>query len=285
MSAPPFNLVGVFKDQDVAGWWASEKLDGVRAYWDGKSLRSRRGNRFSPPQWWIDRLPKDVHLDGELYGGRGTFDEVSGIVRRKDADAEWKKVRFHIFDLPKDKGSYEQRYAKVKKLVAKERKRKGHSVLRHVPQTKVKDGDEARRKAKAIIAKGGEGIVLHEPGAAYVPGSRRELLKLKGLCDAEAIVVRRIPGTGKHKGRMGALEVEDAKTGKGYKVGTGFTDTQRDQAARLFKKGTVITVAFTERTKTGTPRFPRFVRVRDDEPKRKKNPEEISSVKRRLLAW
>src|SRR5687768_7255927 len=36
---------------DLAGWWMSEKLDGVRAYWDGQQFLSRQGNLYHAPDW------------------------------------------------------------------------------------------------------------------------------------------------------------------------------------------------------------------------------------------
>jgi DNA ligase-1 len=58
---------------DPAGWWMSEKLDGVRyvgfrmaangldswsssVYWDGNQMLSRLGNPFTPPQWFKDSV-------------------------------------------------------------------------------------------------------------------------------------------------------------------------------------------------------------------------------------
>lgn len=54
---------------DVTGWWLSEKLDGVRAYWDGSRFLSRLGNEFLAPQWFVASLP-ETPLDGELWVGR-----------------------------------------------------------------------------------------------------------------------------------------------------------------------------------------------------------------------
>jgi DNA ligase-1 len=40
---------------DPAGWWLSEKLDGVRAFWDGRQFFSRLGNPFHVPDWFVER--------------------------------------------------------------------------------------------------------------------------------------------------------------------------------------------------------------------------------------
>ena len=57
---------------DLAGWWMSEKLDGVRAYWDGKQFLSRLGNIYHAPDWFVAGLP-NVPLDGELWIARRAF--------------------------------------------------------------------------------------------------------------------------------------------------------------------------------------------------------------------
>lgn len=57
---------------DCVGWLASEKLDGVRCYWNGRNLYTRNGNKTYAPEAWKDQLPK-VALDGELWSGRDQF--------------------------------------------------------------------------------------------------------------------------------------------------------------------------------------------------------------------
>jgi DNA ligase 1 len=55
------------------GWVMSEKLDGVRCYWNGVSMFSRNGKIFYPPKWFKDQLPKNLALDGELWTKRDDF--------------------------------------------------------------------------------------------------------------------------------------------------------------------------------------------------------------------
>ncbi len=84
---------------DIKGWWMSEKLDGVRGYWTGKKLVFRSGNPFHVPEWFTRGFPS-TPLDGELWIGRGQFSELASIVRRKNVDIDWEKVRYVIFDAP-----------------------------------------------------------------------------------------------------------------------------------------------------------------------------------------
>src|SRR3954454_18531753 len=91
---PPVLLAETWDNAlDLAGWWMSEKLDGVRAYWDGKQFLSRQGNLFHAPDWFIEGLP-EVPLDGELWIDRKRFQRTVSIVRRQDKSDLWNEVRF-----------------------------------------------------------------------------------------------------------------------------------------------------------------------------------------------
>ena len=51
--APPLLLAESWSPEtNPSGWWLSEKLDGVRAYWDGTQFLSRNGNRYVAPEWF-----------------------------------------------------------------------------------------------------------------------------------------------------------------------------------------------------------------------------------------
>jgi DNA ligase-1 len=82
--APPLLLAETWDGAaNVAGWWLSEKLDGVRGYWTGTDFRSREGNAYHAPNWFTAGLPP-VPLDGELWLGRKRLQRAVGIVRRQD---------------------------------------------------------------------------------------------------------------------------------------------------------------------------------------------------------
>ena len=85
---------------DPKGWLISEKLDGVRAYWDGQTLWSRYGNKMSPPKWFLNKLPKDIALDGELFTKRDDFENATKIVRNMPTTGTWKDISFSIYDAP-----------------------------------------------------------------------------------------------------------------------------------------------------------------------------------------
>ena len=244
-------------DVDLTGWWMSEKLDGVRAYWDGTKLVSRLGNTFWAPEWFLDALPKDMPLDGELFGGRKKFQRTVSVVRRQDrSDAAWREIAYLIFDAPAQPGPFEERLAAIETLLAT----RAVAHLRAHPHEVCRGLEHVREELARVEALGGEGLMMRRPGSTYESGRSSSLLKVKTFHDTEAIVVSHLPGAGKHKGRLGALEC-DLPDGTRFSVGTGFSDAERASPPPV---GAVITFRYQELTTDGVPRFPSYIGVRDD---------------------
>ena len=255
--APPLLLANVYRDDvDLEQYWVSEKLDGVRAYWDGERLTSRTGKRFNAPPWFVTDFP-DVPLDGELWMGRGTFELLSGAVRRKTPDdAEWRKIRFMVFDLPSNTAIFDRRLQRLKEIFQTIES----PFIALVEQFRVADRDALMAKLDRVMAEGGEGLMLHKGGSHYTAGRTDDLLKLKPYEDAEAVVVAHLPGKGKYVGMLGALLVE-MPDGRRFKLGTGFSDQERRNPPPL---GSVVTYKYYGKTRRGVPRFASFLRVRDE---------------------
>ena len=203
---------------DVTGWWMSEKLDGVRAYWDGTKLLSRLGNVFHPPDWFVARLPKHA-LDGELFLARKSFQKTIGIVRRQDKSDHWKGIKFLIFDAPACDGVFEERVEFLKGIG----KHPYAEIHAHTLCTGV---DCLKDELARVEALGGEGLMLRQPQSKYAVGRSFTLLKVKSFKDDEAVVIAHQAGSGKHKGRLGALVVRLA-SGVEFSIGTGFSDKER----------------------------------------------------------
>ncbi len=242
----------------VPAYLVSEKLDGVRGRWDGRRLWTRGGAPVTPPHGFTRGWPAEP-MEGELWIGRGRFDEVSAIVRRADPDPHaWRDVRFMVFDLPAHPGPFASRVARMQALVAGAGNRSlGMIAQRRVPTAAALEAELAR-----VVAAGGEGLMLHRADALYVPGRSDALLKYKPHQDAEARVVAHLPGKGKYLGQMGALEVS-TPDGRSFRIGSGFTDAQRASPPPV---GSWVTYRYSGRTSTGLPRFPRFLRARDEAP-------------------
>lgn len=254
-TAPEILLAKTYENNiNLKNYWVSEKLDGVRAYWNGESLRSRKGNVFMAPDWFTSVLPKQA-LDGELWLGRGKFAELSGRVRRREPNgADWNQIRYMVFDLPKSPLQFNERLLQLSVLVTKINAK--HVQL--IKQFKVKNNDELEQKLSELTSKGAEGLMLHDKNSYYKNGRHSDLLKLKKYQDAEAIVIKHIPGKGKYKNMMGAMLVETIDK-KRFKIGTGFSDKQRVNPPNV---GSVITYKYYGLTKNGIPRFASYMRVR-----------------------
>ena len=199
---PPLLLADRYRDGiDVSTYWISEKLDGVRAVWDGRVLRFRSGNPVPAPQWFLDDLPAEA-LDGELWLARGRFDELSAIVRRhQPIDEEWRRVRYMVFEMPGAAGSFTERVARMQAVAAAAQR----PWLMVVPQFRLADTAALKKRLGEIVRAGGEGLMLHRADAAYETGRSATLLKLTPWLDAEATVVGHLAGKGKHAGKVGAL--------------------------------------------------------------------------------
>ena len=240
---------------DVSLFLVSEKLDGVRAYWDGKALRTRNGNAINAPGWFIEGFPRRA-LDGELWIGRGKFDALSGAVRRQTPDeAEWRKIRYLVFELPNAAGSFRER----NDLLKREVERANVSWLQVVEQWQITDRKALDLKLDEILKLGGEGLMLHRADATYTTGRSDVLLKMKLWHDAEAEVIGHQPGKGKYAGMLGALKVRTAD-GVEFMLGTGFNEAERKNPPPI---GATVTYRYREVTKRGVPRFASFYRVRD----------------------
>ena len=254
---PAILLAEVYRNQvDVARYLVSEKLDGVRAIWDGQTLRFRSGREVRAPEWFLAGLPKRP-LDGELWMGRGTFERLSGIVRKEvPDDAEWRQVRYMIFELPGAPGTFAQRAEQIRETV----KQANVPWLREIEQFSVVDRNGLQKRMKEVVKAGGEGLMLHRADAPYETGRSDTLLKMKPWEDAEAVVIGHLPGKGRHAGNMGALRVR-AEDGREFSLGTGFTDQQRRDPPPV---GATVTYRYHDLTRTGLPRFASFLRVRVD---------------------
>lgn len=239
---------------DIRGWLMSEKLDGIRGYWDGRQLLSKNGLLFRPHPDFIKGFPA-FPLEGEIWGGRGTYEATSGLVRKEEPHAGWLSLKFAIFDAPQIPGGVEERLAAAREW-----------FLTHpspyafvIEQQTVKDAKHLQAELQKIEKLGGEGIILRKPGSFYEVGRSADILKVKSYDDAEAVVLAHIPGSGRNKDRMGSLLVESVDSKIRFKIGTGFSDAERENPPPV---GSVITFKYYGFYRSGIPKFPSFLRIR-----------------------
>lgn len=293
-------------------------------------LWSRYGKPIHAPNWWLDTLPH-FPLDGELWAGRGMHQKTRSVVSKHiPIDLEWRQVEFVVFDSPSladvlydsiiDQGAYKKDISGSLQFILS----RGHTI-NHNPTIDYEESlnwmnenittqfgilsiikqerlsryashaqSACEAKLSKILRLGGEGIVLRDPLAPYIPERCHHITKLKPYHDSEAIVIGYITGRKTNKGSkllgmMGAMIVD--WNGKQFEI-SGFSGSntcgakerlliQNDgdyDAARLwaeqnpetkcpswiyaeaFPMGTIITFKYRELTDDGIPKEATYLR-------------------------
>lgn len=251
------NLVLLTKyrpNMDIAGWYMSEKLDGVRAYWNGYQLISRQGHAFHTPDWFTKDFPP-FELDGELWSGRGEFEKIQSITSKDEPNEGWRRIAYHVFEVPHASGGLLERLQPIKNYLSQHHA----TTIRVIPQIPCRDDQHLQTYLKQVVSQGGEGLVLRNPNTLYESGRTANALKVKRFDDMEGVVVGYRPGKGKYIGLVGALQIE-LESGQRFFVGSGLKDADRKAPPGL---GTLITFRHQGFTKRGIPRFASFLRVRE----------------------
>lgn len=244
-------LAKTWAGSDPSGWWMSEKLDGVRAVWDCHTLSTRTGQQIHAPQWFLDALPSGEPLDGELWIGRGQFQQTVGVVRSHGGGDAWRSIRFAAFDAPMALGGFEARQAALRDAIASD----GQAFV--LPQVRCEGQAHMLEELARIEFVAGEGLMLRQPASRYERKRSGTLLKVKTFHDAEATVVGYESGTGRNTFCVGAL-VAQLQDGTEFRVSSGLTDALRRDPPAV---GTVFTFKYQQLTDAGVPRFPSFYRV------------------------
>lgn len=298
-------LAKIYKGENVRGWWMSEKLDGQRCFWDGgisrgrlkrevpwantlkddrykeevvcTGLWSRYGNVIHAPGWWLDSLPEGVLLDGELYLGRGRFQECRKIVSTLVPGEGWNDVEFHVFESPPFESVFKSGEIKgvnFKKIIDMSACKDFYGSMWNtscmpfwrvistcdwisVNQKEVKNVDDIFCFLDKVVAGGGEGLMLRDGTSFYSPKRSNRLLKVKPFDEDVGVVVGFNPGVGKYSGMMGSLVVD--WNGIRFDL-SGFTDAQRElnHEGGCDFVGRMVRFRYVSLTNSGVPREARY---------------------------
>lgn len=238
----------------VVGWVMSEKLDGIRGFWDGQQLRTRSGKVLNPPAWFIKDYPPFA-IDGELWTKRADFENISSIVRQKNPSARWKDITHQIFEVPQQTDTLLERLAVLQHYLDKH----PQSPIRIVKQIPITTKQQLDDFLDEVVQNGGEGVVIRDPSTPYQSGRLNSALKFKRYFDAECVTRKILPGKGKYTNKMGSLLCKMAD-GKLIKIGSGFKDSHRQTPPAI---GTTITFKYYGLTKKGKPKYASFLRIRE----------------------
>lgn len=174
-----------YSDQNISGWVMSEKLDGIRAYWDGKKLQTRKGEEIHAPAWFIKNLPP-FELDGELWTKRGDFENIQSIVMDEIPHLQkWGEIHYMLFEVPHAKGDFHIRLQKAAEFIDANHLKH----LRIIEQIPCKNQTQLDGYLESILAHGGEGVMVKDGSKEYFEGRSSSILKVKKADDMEAKVI------------------------------------------------------------------------------------------------
>lgn len=230
----------------------SEKLDGIRAYWDGKNLYSRNGKKLNAPKFFTQNFPP-FELDGELWSKRGNFEQIASIIHSKSNPQRWRELKFYVFELPNQQNGLLKRLEILQNYLSLSEV----PFLAIIPQNPIKSPIPAL--IQQIEEKGGEGIVVRQKEAPYSTGRNKHSMKCKSYQDRECKIIQYIQGNGKFQNKVGSFSCQDGE--KIIKIGSGMDESFRTNPPPL---GTIITYKFFGLTKKGNPRFPTFLKIWDE---------------------
>ncbi len=252
-SAEDFLLLRTWQpSQAVQGWLMSEKLDGVRARWDGHHLVSRGGHRFAAPAWFTKGFPPFA-LDGELWSKRNDFEHIVSIVRRQHPHVGWKQITYQIFEAPNQPGGLPVRLKVVEDYLSTH----SNTYIRIIAQKRCRGNAHLQAWLQQLIDHGAEGVVVRNPAALYRTGRSPDALKVKPYEDTECAVVGYKPGKGKLKGLTGSLRCR-MHDGHVISIGSGLNQRLRVTPPAI---GQIVTFKYYGLTKKGKPRHPVFLRL------------------------
>jgi len=158
----------------------SEKMDGVRAYWDGEKLVSRHGKSLQHPQHFTWDLPK-ISLDGELWMGRGTFENLIRLLMQANVTnplhgdtnkLEWSQVGYYLFDLPASESPYKERLKELQEM-------RFPSHVHIVSSEECRDKEHMEALLHEIVRGKGEGLMVRHPLSKHTAGVTSDILKVK----------------------------------------------------------------------------------------------------------
>lgn len=245
---------------NLSDYFVSEKFDGIRALWDGQNMFSKSGKILAIPRCFSEKLAvldlqKGEFVEGELWIDYGAFEVISSIARRKNPTCEdFSKVKYLIFNA--HLGESSDFFANLTKIQSILDSQDLAQEIQVITQHKFATQKELSDFFNAVIAKGGEGVIVRDSRVAF---------KLKPQNDAECKIVDFSRGKGRIRGKVGAIICEaladknsGIKCGVIFRIGSGLSDEMRENPPKI---GTIITYKFSGVSKNGIPKHTRFLRI------------------------
>lgn len=231
----------------------SEKLDGVRAYWTGKELLTKTGNKIYAPNWFTKDFPP-FELDGELWTKRNDFENIQNIVLDENPTIKWEEITYNIFEVPNTNGDFNKRLEKIKLWLDSN----PNKYIKIIPQKICKNEIELDNFLKELLKQKAEGVIIKNPNLDYFVGRSDDILKVKNFYDDEGLVI----GLNYSKdNEFKSLKIK-LNNGVVFNLGGGFSDIERKNPPKI---GDIVTFKYYDLTKNNKPKFASYSRTRNKE--------------------
>jgi DNA ligase-1 len=177
------------KGENPEGWFMTEKLDGIRAYWDGEQFWSKNASIINVSDSFKVGLPT-YPLDGELWSGYEEVDltlfHLKQACRKIKTNIDWTKIKFCVFDAPAVEATYDKRHLFLQNNFPQY----CNSNISLIPMQKCNGKVHLQKHLEEIINKGGEGIMIYNPVYLYQPGRTKNVLKVKKYFESIVIFLK-----------------------------------------------------------------------------------------------
>lgn len=258
------------------GWYASVKIDGWQGIWDGKDTLYTKSYKksFNVPKWWLTLLQRSgvPAMAGEIIRKNSKNSAEQAALASKKNTKVWGTPEnplafFHVFDILDTSIRnipFRKRIPFIQDAVASACGSEPKCPIKMAPQIEITSGRKVYNMWKKIIREGGEGLVLTAPHSKYgnvKTKKSNERVKLKGRNDDEAVVIGHNLGYRKNPEWLQSLRVQYRNCQ--MNVGIGLTERERENYARHFPMGSIITFSYRLLSRTGKPLETRLVGRRD----------------------
>ncbi|WP_181566267.1 DNA ligase [Helicobacter monodelphidis] len=252
-------LLSPYKKDRLQNAWhrfvMSEKFDGVRAIWDTRTLKTRNGYLITTPSWFTESLPP-FPLDGELWLDYGNFEEISSLIQSANPqDYRWRKVQYHIFEIPHQKGYLSERMQVLQEYLTQN----PHiSFIHPIQQIPIESEERLNQFLESIVQKGGEGVVVREAFAPFSTGRNPLAMKLKNHLESECTLIGYEKSKQHNTHQIASLICKEGELE--FKIGTGLKKSMRENPPPI---GSLIEYRYFGKTKKGKPKFASFLRIKE----------------------
>jgi DNA ligase-1 len=229
--------------EDVSGWQIAQKYNGIRCYWNGFEMWSKKGRKYELPSFITDLLPKSP-LDGEICLSSGSYTKCVAILNKNPSHPAWKNIKFVVNDAPELDIPFSQRLQALRTKIVKSRWVRVNKYLN------CRGNDNLYEELANVRRQGGDGIIMKHPNSLYHAGkSRTSFLEVNSNFQGVARVLQIM----RKKDKINSVRVK-TEQGQEFNIFRGLKTLFKNPP----KVGSNITYCYNSLLDNGKPRQPKY---------------------------